>query len=43
MDSFFGDRGWIEKEKIMKDIMTVKLFKGTLFEKRPFKIDWGIK
>ena len=30
-------------EKIMKDIMTAKLFKGTLFEKCPFKIDWGIR
>jgi len=30
-------------EKVMKDIMTAKLFKGTLFEKCPFKIDLGIK
>lgn len=30
-------------EKIMKDIMTAKLFKGTLFEKCPFNIDWNIK
>jgi len=30
-------------EKIMKDIMTKKLFKGTLFENCPFKVDWSIK
>jgi three-Cys-motif partner protein len=30
-------------EKIMKDIMTAKLFKGTLFENCPFNIDWNIK
>jgi three-Cys-motif partner protein len=30
-------------EKIMRGIMTAKLFKGTLFEQRPFKIDWNIK
>jgi len=30
-------------EKIMKDIMTKKLFKGTLFENCPFNIDWSIK
>lgn len=30
-------------EKIMKDIMTVKLFKGTLFEKYPFAINLNIK
>jgi len=30
-------------EKIMKDILTAKLFKGTLFEDCPFNIDWSIK
>lgn len=30
-------------EKIMKDIMTKNLFKGTLFEKCPFEIDLNIK
>lgn len=30
-------------EKIMRGIMTTKLFKGTLFEQHPFKIDWNIK
>ena len=30
-------------EKIMKDIMTRKLFKGTLFESCPFNVDWNIK
>lgn len=30
-------------EKIMKDIMTRKLFKGTLFEECPYSIDWNIK
>lgn len=30
-------------EKIMKDIMTEKLFKGTLFENCPFNMDWSIK
>lgn len=30
-------------EKIMKDIMTKKLFKGTLFENCPFNVDWNIK
>ena len=30
-------------EKIMKDIMTKKLFKGTLFEDCPYNIDWSIK
>lgn len=30
-------------EKVMKHIMTKKLFKGTLFENCPFNIDWSIK
>ena len=30
-------------EKIMKDIMTKKLFKDTLFERCPYNIDWSIK
>jgi three-Cys-motif partner protein len=30
-------------EKIMRDIMTARLFKGTLFEKCPFKVEWNIK
>lgn len=30
-------------EKIMRDILTAKLVKGTLFEKHPFKVDWNIK
>lgn len=30
-------------EKIMKYIMTNKLFKGTLFEDRPFNVNWSIK
>ncbi len=30
-------------EKIMKDIMTQKLFKNTLFENCPFNVDWSIK
>jgi len=29
-------------EKIMKDIMTQKLFKGTLFEDKPFQVEWRI-
>ena len=30
-------------EKIMKDILTKKLFRGTLFENCPFNVDWSIK
>lgn len=30
-------------EKIMKDIMTKKLFKDTLFEDSPFNVEWSIK
>lgn len=30
-------------EKIMKETMTAKLFRGTLFETCPFKIDWSIR
>lgn len=30
-------------ERIMRDIMTQKLFKDTLFEKCPFNVDWSIK
>lgn len=30
-------------EKIMRDIMTAKLFKGTLFKDCPLSVDWSIK
>lgn len=30
-------------EKIMKDVMTKKLFKDTLFENYPFNVNWSIK
>lgn len=29
-------------EKIMKDILTKKLFNGTLFEDKPFEVEWNI-
>lgn len=30
-------------EKIMRYIMTAELFKGTLFEKYPFRVEWNIR
>lgn len=30
-------------EKVMRYIMTAELFKGTLFEKCPFNVEWNIK
>ena len=43
MNNLLSATNYYCDEKIMKDIMTKRLFKGTLFKNSPFNIDWNIK